>query len=46
MVYRHMRLEDALRLVIRKRLICPNNGFLMQLINLENELIKEKVIKL
>ena len=41
-----MKLEDALRLIIRRRLICPNNGFLAQLINFENELIKEKVIKL
>ena len=44
MIYRNMKLEDALRMVIRKRLICPNDGFLKQLINLENELSKDTVV--
>ena len=45
MIYRNMKLEDALRMVIRKRLICPNDGFLKQLINLENELIIKQTCK-
>ena len=33
--YRKMKLEEALRMCIQKRLIWPNNGFLDQLIKWE-----------
>lgn len=37
MIYHKLTLEDALKLVTKKRLICPNNGFLMQLIDLDKQ---------
>ena len=37
--HRQMRLEDALRLVIRKRLIWPNDGFLKKLIDFETNVL-------
>lgn len=40
--YRQIKLEEALRLVIRKRLIWPNDGFLKKLIDYEANILADK----
>ena len=41
MLKRHLPVQDAVRLVRKKREICPNEGFLQQLCDL-NENLKKK----
>jgi hypothetical protein len=39
-----MKLEDALKMIMKKRLVWPNNGFLNKLIALENEVVNNQQI--
>lgn len=41
MIKRHLPVPDAVRLVRRRREICPNDGFLQQLCDLNEKLRKE-----
>ena len=38
--YRQISLEDSIRLVTKKRLIWPNDGFLTKLIKFEDDFLK------
>jgi len=41
MLHRRMRLEEAFKLVLKKRRILPNDGFLAKLLHLEKQLLLE-----
>jgi len=41
MIHRHVRLEEAFKLVLKKRRILPNDGFLAKLIHLQKKLMLE-----